>query len=157
MNKLKNQTKILYVGLILAFIMIWQKMTAKTTIVNNTVASVPQIITPYKAKYFSDNEYFASMPIPTLYYNNWVTLVKILDKIRTAFGSAVLISKGYVEPCDCGEPLDDYMMCKAVQIVPQNKDYNYLYGQALTLKAGGYIELKTLIQNENKSLTLIIN
>jgi cytochrome c-type biogenesis protein CcmH/NrfG len=49
------------------------------------------------------------------------------------------------------------MMCKAVQIVPQNKDYNYLYGQALTLKAGGYIELKTLQQNENKSLTLIIN
>jgi hypothetical protein len=76
MKKLKNQTKILYVGLILAFIMIWQKMTAKTTIVNNTVASVPQTITPYKAKYFSDNEYFASMPIPTLYYNNWVTLVK---------------------------------------------------------------------------------
>lgn len=155
MKRTDNKTKILFVGLVIAFFLIFQKMKSKTTIVNNVV-STPAPVELYTAKYFTDNEYFASMPKPAEYYGNWIQLVKILDKIRTAFGSAVLISKGYIQPCDCGEPLDEYMMCRAVNIVPQNKDYNFLYQQALTLKVGGYINLKTLQQNENKSITIII-
>jgi len=74
----------------------------------------------YVSEYFKDSEYFGQNKIPTDYYGNWLKLAKELDKIRKAFGTAILIKKGF----NISESV--YASCKAVEIYPQNNDYKRL-------------------------------
>ena len=74
----------------------------------------------YQSQFFKDSEYFGQNSIPNDFYFNWLKLVKELDKIRVAFGTPILIRKGF----NVKEPL--FATCRAVEIHPQNNNIDQL-------------------------------
>ncbi|RKS98234.1 hypothetical protein [Chryseobacterium defluvii] len=114
-------------------------------------STVTPVVTSYQAKYFKDSEYFGKNKAPEKYYNSWKALSMILDKIRIAFGSAVIITKGY-EPVYNGVILNSFNMCSAVQIYPQNNDYDHLFSVCKSLLNLGNISVKKLYQMDSKQI-----
>lgn len=159
-----ERTQKLYYAFILGVLLYWvifKKLGAKVTETTTTItgATLPsgtsQPIKYYTAKYFKDSEYFGTNPIPAQYYENWVTIVKMLDKIRTAFASAVLIKVGYL-PWNGTDKETLQNQCKFVVITAQNKDNDFLYTQALTLKLINSINPVTLQKLSDGSILITI-
>ncbi|MGA9213169.1 hypothetical protein [Kaistella sp.] len=74
----------------------------------------------YVSTYFKDSEYFGKNVIPLDYYNNWLLLAMQLDRIRTAFGVAIVIKKGFTVR------EEKYNTCQAVEFYPQNNNVDFL-------------------------------
>lgn len=74
----------------------------------------------YQPVFFKDKEYFGENSIPYDFYNNWLKLAIQLDKIRVAFGSPILIKKGFTIR------EEKYNSCSAVEIFPQNNNHQWL-------------------------------
>lgn len=161
LNKMTKGEKIFYAFIIGVFLywIIFKKLGAKITEENTNVsgATLPSgtatQIQLYEAKYFKDSEYFKGQSIPAQYYDNWVKLVKQLDKIRTSFGSAVLIKVGFM-PNDGKSQLTLQNQCRFVVITAQNKNNEFLYNQSMTLFAAKYIDV-TLVQRLSSGEILI--
>lgn len=163
LNKMSKGEKIFYAFIIGVFLywIIFKKLGATITEENTNIsgATLPsgtsQQIELYEAKYFKDSEYFKDYSIPAQYYPNWVKLVKVLDKIRIAFGSAVLIKLGYL-PHDGKSAITLQNQCRFVVITAQNKDNTFLYGQAMTLKIGKGIDVQLIQQMTDGSILITI-
>ena len=133
----------------------------------NTVAATPKkpVVTAgeisgdgvvYTAVYFKDSEYFGKFQIPEKYVVNWWKLSKVLDAIRSKFGSAVLIKKGYF-PSTTGLITDSYQMCTAVEIAAQNGKNTALYNTALSLKNDGKIVVVELVKLTSGNIKILIS
>ena len=79
----------------------------------------------YQPIWFKDSEYFGQNEIPLIYRKNYTNLVRVLDKIRIKFGSAILITKGF-EPSFDAPISNGFQNCTSVQIYPQNKNITFL-------------------------------
>jgi len=82
-----------------------------------SVGPVTPVAPDYVSTYFKDSEYFGKNVIPVDYYGNWLLMAEQLDKIREAWGTPVLIKKGYTIK------EEKYAACRAVEIYPQNNNH----------------------------------
>jgi len=135
----KNTLIQIFAGVVLYFLVTGKK--EKKAVL--TVDVIPDGA-DYVSKYFKDSEYFGNNKIPTDYYGNWLKLAKELDKIRKAFGTAILIKKGF----NITDPI--FASCKAVEIYPQNNDYKHLMEviQFIFLD----LNVKTVTELSNKNI-----
>ncbi|SEF62079.1 hypothetical protein SAMN05421847_0472 [Halpernia humi] len=111
--------------------------------------------TDYQPKYFTKQEYFKNFDIAAAYLKNWYGLSRIMDKIRIAFGSPVLISRGYEKPTN--ENLNDYNQCLAVDLTPQNKDVVKFKNTVQSLIDSNQIQLSEFIPLTNNNFKITVN
>lgn len=105
----------------------------------------------YVAKYFKDSEYFGKHEIPKMYYQNWKVLRKQLDIIRAAFGSPILVKRGYEPHTDTA-----FNKCQAVSFYPKNNRYLELDTIIESLKNSDSIQYKLITKEKNNWFTLYI-
>lgn len=154
MQKVNKKELLIQLGFGIAFYLLIIKNQKKTPTVNvgNVVS---EVLSDYQPKYFKNSEYFGEVAPPVSYLNNYKQLVMILDKIRTAFGSAIVITKGYEMPFD-GIVRTPFNNCLAVQIYPKNSQYNNLITIIKTLVNTNKISLNRWYEMESHQIYLEI-
>lgn len=95
--------------------------------------------------YFSDREYFKNGVVSS-FLPNWYNLRTEINKIRKGFGSPVIISKGYTAG------IDVFSIAKAVELYPENHQYQKLYDDVITLHNNNVLKVKLIKQQQNKAL-----
>jgi len=131
------------------------QVKTETVPLPNIGNTIDPVTTQYQSKYFTDKEYFGNYQKPDKYYANWKLLSMVLDKIRTAYGSAVIITSGYMPTYD-GVIRESYNMCTGVIIYPQNNDYNYLFSVVKSLAGINTISVKKFNQTDSKQVYIEI-
>lgn len=132
--EIKNSLFQIGVGLVAYFLFIRKKEPKKTLLVGDLLGEG----TPYVSQYFKDSEYFGNYLIPELYHRNWLAMSKMLDKIRGRFGSAIVITKGYMPPLN-GLITDLFQTCLAVEIYAQNNDNDRMHSVIVAMQNSGEI------------------
>lgn len=89
----------------------------------------------YLPKYFQFKEYFGNYKMPTdsASIANFNKLMKALDRIRSDWGSAIVIRKGFDPALSC------HSVCSCVKFEAQNGKQRQLYDLGVELRNGGFI------------------
>ena len=128
----KNTFFQLAVGLIAYFLFIKEKSVSKLKPILN-VGSVVSDGRDYTPIYFKESEYLGKYSLPIELQGNLSKLLRVLDTIRTNFGSAILIKRGY-SPSITGIITNKFETCESVEIYPQNGKLKELNKLVLSLK-----------------------
>jgi len=92
-----------------------------------------------KSEFFKESEYFPSCkPTDARRIGNYNRLIKSMDKIRSQWGSAILIVSGY--ECDNSEKMPAFDDCKAIMFKAQNGKNKSLYDAVGKLRDSGKIQ-----------------